>query len=165
MELLQWMIERDDPKTRISRLFRHAQDRSQRIRVFCVQRLEMLGVDSLLSTLDCSEVICGLNGMMRGLSEDMEKSSFRLILSWIRNRIEIRAKEQGINLLRLTTNELHQLIAEVVFELSGGENWLMWRSFLSKHYSLLLVTSSNNSTVCQRNTVQKINCHQQESTV
>ena len=144
------MTERDDPKTRVNRLFRHGQDQSQQIRLFCIQHLELIGLDSLLATLDRNEINCGMNGLMRGLSENTETSSFRLLLNWIRNRIETRAREQEKNLLHLTTPEFHQLLAEVIFEISGGENWSLWKTFLAKHYSLLLVTNSNYSTVCPK---------------
>lgn len=152
------MTEQDDPKARVNRLFRHGQDQSQQIRLFCVQRLEMIGVDFLLTTLDTNEINCGMNGLIRGLSENMETTSYRLLLNWIRNRVDTRAREQQRNLLQLTTPEYNQLLAEVIIEISGGENWSLWKTFLTKYYSLLLVTNSNSnsSTVCpKKHTTEK----------
>lgn len=138
---LQWLVERETLHNRLHILFRHCQDQAPKIRSFSRQRLEEIGVVRVEEELTPDELRRGLRGLLLGLQRDVETS--RLAVEVVRRRMETVAKERGIHLLGLSRTAFNDLLSDIIMDLSDGEGASLWRSFLVRHHSLLMITSSN----------------------
>lgn len=139
--VLQWLVEKEDVKTRVECLFRHCQDQASKVRSFSRQQLETMGATRVEETLAPDELRRGMRGLLQGLERDDETSRFAVEV--VRRRMETMAEERGIHLLGLSHTALYDLIADVVMDLSEGQGAPFWRSFLFRHHFLLTITSSN----------------------
>ena len=139
--ILQWLVEKEDVKTRVNCLFRHCQDQASKVRSFSRQQLETIGVARVEEILTPDELRRGMRGLLQGLERDAETSRFAVEV--VRRRMETMAEERGVHLIGLARAALVDLIVDVVMDLSEGQGAPFWRSFLLRHHSLLTITSSN----------------------
>lgn len=127
----------------IERLFRHCQDQSSTIRKYCIDQLGQLGVDLVLSALGWDGFVHGMRGVVCGVREEVEGEVGRWIMRCLRKMIAYEMEKREWNEFRVTREELHQVIIDVVCTISKGNDLDVWKRLFTKHYVLLLCSSTN----------------------
>ena len=86
----------------------------------------------------------GVDGVVRGMrGEEEEGETGRWVTACLRKMMGYEMEKRGWNAFRVSRDDFHQLIADVVNLISRGNELDVWKRFLPRVYLLLQFTSSS----------------------
>lgn len=145
----------------LSLVAHHTRDKEESIRSFCLSTLQDAGIATIESVLGEEGVF---DTLRRIAAAPFNESYHSIVTHFLRYAILKTAQKKDISLTHLGEDALLHLLGEgtspsllylillVIMQISHGQNWPFWRTFLKAHAASLLITptaiDSSSSLPC-----------------